>query len=190
MLFVKHALLTLILSALIAAAVAAWIIAGGHFDVSVSAQLPKPVHDLIHLTRVNAVRRETRDLLARPADLGDRMTLLGAVRDFQSLCADCHRPPGGTTPMLASILNPTPADLSEAADKRSLEELFWVTKYGIRMSAMPAWGQSQSDARLWAIVTLVARFPRMPAEQYRQLLDILDAEDIRRSGFPEQGSVR
>ncbi|MFW6340992.1 MAG: c-type cytochrome [Wenzhouxiangella sp.] len=167
MTFFRHGLITLLLAGLIAALVAATIIVGGRFDVSVSAQLPPPIHDLIHLTRVNAVKRATRDLQGRPADLNDRQVLLDAVRSFQALCADCHSPPGFPTPPLARSLNPPPADLTEVAGKRTLEELFWVTKHGIRMSAMPAWGQSQSDERLWAIATLVAHFAELSAAEYR-----------------------
>ncbi|NDY94622.1 c-type cytochrome [Wenzhouxiangella limi] len=169
MAFIKHAAIVLLLAALIGASVAGWIILGGRFDVAVSAQLPQPVHDLIHLTRVNAVRREVRDLDARPIDLDDEAVLLGAVRGFESMCADCHQRPGGDPPALARSLNPAPAKLCEAAEKRSVEELFWVTKHGIRMSAMPAWGTTRDDQELWAIATLVARFPNLTAAEYEQM---------------------
>jgi mono/diheme cytochrome c family protein len=183
--FLKHALLTLLLAGVIGLAVAAWIIAGGRFDVSVSAQLPKPIHDLVHQTRVNAVRRETRDLEAKPADLSDRAVMLRAVRDFEALCADCHSPPGGATPELALSLNPRPANLAEAAEKRSLQELFWVTKHGIRMSAMPAWGQSQYDETLWALATLVQSFPTLSPDEYQGLLGAAESAPPARSTAAE-----
>lgn len=169
MAFIKHAAIVLVLAALIGTSVAAWIILGGRFDVAVSAQLPQPVHDLIHLTRVNAVKREVRDLDARPVDLDDESVLLGAVRGFEAMCADCHQRPGGEPPALARSLNPAPANLREAAEKRSPEELFWVAKHGIRMSAMPAWGTSREDEELWAITALIARFPQLTAQDYERL---------------------
>jgi mono/diheme cytochrome c family protein len=169
--FLKHAAITVLLAALLGIATAAWVISGGHFDVSVAAQLPRPVHDLVHLTRVNAVKREVRDLEAQPADLDDRSRLLQAVALFQADCSGCHQPPEQAPPALARNLNPPPADLTEAAEKRSLEELFWVSKHGIRMSAMPAWGRSRSDTELWAVATLIQRFPQMSGAQYRALLE-------------------
>ncbi|MFW5815769.1 MAG: c-type cytochrome [Wenzhouxiangella sp.] len=165
----KHATIVLLLGAMIGLSVAGWIILGGRFDVAVAAQLPQPVHDLIHLTRVNAVRREVRGLDAEPVDLDDDSVLLGAVRGFESMCTDCHQRPGGQPPALARSLNPAPADLSEAAAKRSVQELFWVTKHGIRMSAMPAWGTSREDEELWAIAALIARFPQLTAQDYERL---------------------
>lgn len=157
------------MAALIGAATAAWIILGGRFDVAVSAQLPQPIHDLIHITRVNAVRREVSELEARPVNLGDTSVRHAAVRGFQSLCADCHHAPGGQPPALARSLNPAPANLVEAAKKRSVEELFWVTKHGIRMSAMPAWGTTREDDELWAIATLLTQFPEFSAEEFERL---------------------
>ena len=170
MLFARHALISLSLAGLIGLAVASWVIIGGRFDVSVAAQLPQPVHDLIHQTRVNAVRREVRSLEAQPANLDDPTVLRSAAKTFQALCSDCHHPPGEQPSMLARSLNPPPADLTEAAGKRSLQELYWVTKHGIRMSAMPAWGRSESDEDLWALASLVARFPDMHSEEFSALL--------------------
>ncbi|MGY6554962.1 MAG: c-type cytochrome [Wenzhouxiangella sp.] len=185
MLFIKHALLTLVLTAVIGLFVAAWIIVGGRFDVSVAAQLPQPIHDLIHQTRVNAVRREARGLQAPAVDLDDEVLLRSAALRFQTLCADCHHPPGGQPASLAQSLNPIPANLTEAARKRSLEELFWVTKHGIRMSAMPAWGNHHGDEALWTLAAFIQRFPAMTAVDYQNLLDqaeltpAVDGEDAQ-----------
>lgn len=181
MLFIRHALITALLGAFVALAVAAWIIAGGRFDVSVAAQLPQPIHDLIHQTRVNAVRREASALQAPTLDLDDEAILFPAVLGFQSMCADCHQPPGGQPLALAQSLNPTPADLSEAAAKRSLEELFWVTKHGIRMSAMPAWGVHRGDEELWALAALVQRFPQMSSEEFNALVERAGQADVNRA---------
>ncbi len=171
MTFLKHAFITLLLAAVIGVAVAAWIITGGRFDVSVSAELPEPIHDLIHQTRVNAVRRQARDLQAPPVNLNEDAVLFEAVVGFESMCADCHHPPGGQPSALASGLNPPPANLSESARKRSIEELFWVTKHGIRMSGMPAWGSTHSDAELWPVVALITRFPDFAEADYGNLLE-------------------
>lgn len=168
--FIKHAIVTLFLFAVIGIAVSSWIVMGGRFDVAASAQHPQPIHDLIHQTRVNAVSRQVRDLEAPPVDLTDDAILFEAIVGFQSMCADCHHPPGGQPSALARGLNPPPANLSESARKRSVEELFWVTKHGIRMSGMPAWGPSHSDAELWPIAVLITHFPDFAESEFEQLL--------------------
>lgn len=174
--FLKHALVTLLLAGLLAMAVAAWIVFGGRFDVATSAELPQPIHDAIHLTRVNAVRREAAKLAIQLPDLEDSEVLFEAVVGFESMCADCHAPPGGSPSALAQGLNPPPANLTESAGKRSTEELFWVTKYGIRMSGMPAWGPTHSDEELLPVVALIQRFPDFAPQDYDNLLQAaLDA---------------
>ena len=48
-------------------------------------------------------------------------------------------------------------------------EIFWVTKYGIKMTGMPAWGKTHSDKKIWAIVTFVKKLPNMSAEEYEKM---------------------
>jgi mono/diheme cytochrome c family protein len=47
---------------------------------------------------------------------------------------------------------------------------FWVIKHGIKMSAMPAWGRTLSDAEIWDLVAFVRKMPEMSELTYRQLL--------------------
>ena len=186
--FFKHAVITLLLIAVIGFALAGWVIVGGRFDVAVSAQLPQTIHDLIHQTRVNSVRREVRNLQAKPANLDDQTILFEAVIGFQSMCADCHHPPGDRPSALARGLNPPPVDLSESAGKRSLEELFWVSKHGIRMSGMPAWGVTHEDEALWAIATLITRFPELSADDYQRLLAAAQEAGVEHHHDPTNGN--
>ncbi len=176
--FIKHALITLFFLAVIGLASALWVIIGGRFDVASSAELPQPIHDLIHQTRVNAVRREARDLSIELPDLDDETLMFEAVVGFESMCADCHHPPGASPSALAQGLNPPPADLTESAGKRSTEELFWVTKHGIRMSGMPAWGPTHSDDELLPVVALIERFPAFADHDYGELLAAAEAAGI------------
>ena len=37
-------------------------------------------------------------------------------------------------------------------------ELFWIVKYGIRNTAMPAWKSLLSDENIWQVVGAVSRF--------------------------------
>lgn len=90
---------------------------------------------------------------------------------YQDMCAACHTPPGDSPSALTRGLNPPAPDLAEAAQQRTPAELFWVTKHGIRMSGMPAWGPTHSDEELWPVVALVTRFPDFGGNDYGNLLE-------------------
>ena len=51
----------------------------------------------------------------------------------------------------------------------SPQELFWVTKNGIKMTGMPAWGKTHSDKKIWAMVAFMKKLPDMSAEEYKKM---------------------
>ena len=67
-------------------------------------------------------------------------------------------------------LNPSPPDLAEAALEMSPAELFWVTKNGIKMTGMPAWGVTHDDDAIWPVVAFITKLPELDATQYQALL--------------------
>jgi hypothetical protein len=50
-------------------------------------------------------------------------------------------------------------------------ELFWVTKHGIRMTGMPAWGRTHEDDTLWPVVALMTALPELDAAEYDDMLN-------------------
>ena len=92
----------------------------------------------------------------------------GAVA-FQAMCAPCHGAPGVDPDAVGRGLNPPPPDLADAAEEWSAAEVFWITQNGIRMTGMPAFGPTHSDAAIWEIVALVTQLPDLSPEQYRDL---------------------
>ncbi len=67
-------------------------------------------------------------------------------------------------------LNPPAPDMAEEAAEMTPAELFWVTKHGIKMTGMPAWGATHDDDSIWPVVAFMTRLPRLDEAQYRQML--------------------
>lgn len=106
-------------------------------------------------------------------DLNNDARLLPGVSHYDAMCVVCHGAPGRTRGEFAAFLSPEPPDFGaqpEALDQWSVAEIFWVTKYGIEMTGMPAWGPTHSDEELWDMVALMKKFPQMSGEQYAALL--------------------
>ncbi len=90
-------------------------------------------------------------------------------RHYDEMCKGCHGAPGKEETELAKGLNPSAPDLSESAQDMSPEELFWVTKNGIKMTGMPAWGKTHSDDKIWEMVAFIETLPGMTGAQYDSL---------------------
>ncbi len=166
----KHVLSTLLIL-LAVALLAYWTLASsGRMDVAADGAHWPITDRVIESIRENSVARQARDITPQLPDLDHEMTLFQAVAGFEDMCAACHTPPGGSPTALSRGLNPSAPDLAESARARTAEELFWVTKYGIRMTGMPAWGPTHSDAELWLQVALITRFPDFADDEYGNLL--------------------
>ena len=103
-------------------------------------------------------------------DLDDSALALAGVNDFDSMCVGCHGAPGKEPEAIGKGLYPAAPDLAESAMEMQPAELFWVTKNGIKMTGMPAWGKTHSDDDLWPLVALITRLPDLDAEAYQSLL--------------------
>jgi mono/diheme cytochrome c family protein len=132
---------------------------------------------LLETARERSVMRAGRTVDIRLPQL-DEDALLSAVAGFEDMCADCHAPPGRYPTALARGLNPPAPDLAIAASERTAAELYWVTRHGIRMTGMPAWGLTHSDDELWPLVALLLRFPKLDGEEYERLVAAAQAAGI------------
>lgn len=56
-------------------------------------------------------------------------------------------------------------------------ETFWIIKHGVKMSAMPAWGATHDDRRMWAMVVFLQQLPRLTPAQYQILTARADGEE-------------
>jgi len=72
-------------------------------------------------------------------------------------------------------LNPPPPDLAASVSDLSPQEIFWILKYGIKMTGMPAFGPTHDDEKLWDLTAFVKRLPTMTPDQYRAMAE--DAEE-------------
>jgi hypothetical protein len=102
------------------------------------------------------------------------------MNDFEAMCVECHGRPGKKPAAVGQGLNPVPPDLADVATRRSAAELFWVTKHGIRMTGMPAWGATHDDEALWPVVAVMSALPGMEPADYAALLE--DAKGMGHHG--------
>lgn len=140
----------------------------GLYDVSATSPHNGFVNWFLSTASQASIRRRA-ELIDVP-DLDDESMVLAGINDFNSMCAGCHGAPGRAPEAMGLGLNPPAPDLSEKAADMSPAEMFWVTRNGIRMTGMPAWGASHDDHSIWPVVAFLTRLPGMSADAFQEML--------------------
>lgn len=156
----------------------------GFYDVSASKPHKALSDWVMHTTMQQSVKRRAKYIDA--PQLNKEELVMAGINDFEAMCIDCHGAPGQDPGPMGKGLNPQAPDLRQSAQQLSVAELFWVTKHGIRMTGMPAWGATHSDEDLWPVVALMATLPDLSADAYNELR--MRAEGLGHHGVDSDGS--
>jgi mono/diheme cytochrome c family protein len=99
--------------------------------------------------------------LTRPFESG--------ANHFAEMCVQCHGGPGESPGQIAKGLWPEAPDLAKAVSDWTPGEFYWITKNGIKFSAMPGWGATHSDEKIWEIVAFLEKLPSLTPAEYQQM---------------------
>lgn len=92
------------------------------------------------------------------------------LRLYRVHCVSCHGAPGVDPGDGGASLNPPAPGLTlPRVQARPDAELRWIVANGVRMTGMPAFGPSRSEAEIWQLVAAVRRLPALTAEEKRLL---------------------
>lgn len=161
------------------------IIWTGAYNVAASDSHEGFVYWAFDTTMQNSVQNRAEDV---PVPVGfSAEQARNGFGDFDEMCAQCHGAPGEERTEWAMGMRPMPPPLSEEATHWNSAELFWIIRYGIKMSGMPAMGPTHSDEDLWNIVAFVEQLPNLTAELYAELREDLGGEGHHGEGGAEQG---
>jgi len=82
---------------------------------------------------------------------------------YGASCAGCHGYDGRTPTKIGTALYPPAPSLASAEVQNYKDaELFVIIRGGIRLSGMPAFGNSQPNEQLWNLVHYVRTLPNAP----------------------------
>jgi mono/diheme cytochrome c family protein len=178
---------TLAATAAIGAAVAAWVVFGGGYDVSATGAHLQPVHSALELAMNSSVRERARDLA--PPSSPDAATLRRGAACYRAHCLQCHGAPGVAPGPIGQGMQPLPGPLIDAARRWQPGEIYWITRHGIKMSGMPAWQMRLSDDDLWAVTAFVMQLAHLSAPAYRDHEQAATAERCDAHGSADAAGV-
>ena len=104
---------------------------------------------------------------------------------YRGNCVICHGAPGVSGANLSMGIQPPAPLLGYKGDDTPDGQLFWFTRHGIRMTAMPAFGPTLTDVQIWKIVAFIRHMPDLTAQE-RDSLQAATAEDAPPAGAETQ----
>jgi cytochrome c553 len=154
--------------AVIAGVVALVVIFSGAFDVAATSGHSAPVALLLHFAMERSVAARAPHLT--PPDLDDPALILRGATHYATGCAPCHGAPGELVSPIARQMTPVPPGLYDAGRDFTPNELFWIVKHGVKMTAMPAWPAQGRDDEIWGMVAFLRHLPTLKTADYAKLV--------------------
>jgi mono/diheme cytochrome c family protein len=124
-----------------------------------------PVRNFLGSTMDRSVAARDGDIAVPP--LKDPKMIADGAAHYDKMCTACHLAPGMDENELRAGLYPKPPSFARRRRAGNPKEQFWIIKHGIKMTGMPAWGASHSDADIWNIVAFFQTMPNMTPEAYK-----------------------
>lgn len=149
------------------AAAAAGFVYVGFYNVAATAQHIGSVYRLVEYALVRSVRFHARSIDV--PDLADEQRIRNGSVHYRAHCLQCHGAPGVAPAAFSMGMTPAPANMVSAALEWKPEELYWITRHGIKMSGMPAWQYRLSEQEMWDIVAFIETMPTLSPIEYRTL---------------------
>jgi mono/diheme cytochrome c family protein len=125
----------------------------GIYNVGASNPHTKFTEWLTHETMIHSVRSHAKSIVA-PASAGAAQVRRGFC-EYETHCVACHGASAVARERWVSGMEPAPPYLLDATQRFRPRELFWIAKNGIKMTGMPSWRNSMSDAELWDVVAFL-----------------------------------
>jgi mono/diheme cytochrome c family protein len=101
-------------------------------------------------------------------NLENPQLILKGAGQYSAMCTECHLAPGVEDSEMREGMYPKPPNLARVHVVP--QDAFWVIKHGIKMSAMPAWGDSHDDPAIWSMVAFLERLPSLSPAQYKAIV--------------------
>ena len=160
----------------------------GLYDVTALYQHTKPVHWALDTGMRKAVQQHAKSVTVPP--LEDPALAQRGAALYRTSCAQCHGAPGVAPEPFARGLMPLPNNLAQTALEWTAAELYWVTKNGLKMTAMPAWAFRYTDEELWSIVAFLRMLPKLTGAEYAALKgQAIPQQEKPTTPDPERGAM-
>jgi len=162
----KNILLTIILTVAVIVAVFFIYIYSGAYDISQLSPHNNLTKSIIGITTHHSIEKRVKEIVV-PANITDTATIARGFKHYNEMCIGCHNAPGLPENKFVEGWYPKPPELYKFAKEEDAREFFWITKYGIKMTSMPAFKPTVDDQKLWEVTAFITqKLGKMTGEEY------------------------
>jgi cytochrome c553 len=136
----------------------------GIYNVGASRRHTKFSEWITHDTMIHSVRSHAKGI-SPPAWTSAQQVVAGYCA-YETHCVACHGAAAVARQQWVSGLEPQPPYLLDVNREFTPAQLFWIAKNGIKMTGMPAWGDSMSDRQIWNVVAWIEAGRDLPPQTY------------------------
>ena len=141
----------------------------GFYNVSATKPHMKVTEIILHVVGEKSIKRNS-GAITNPFDINDKELYVHGFNEYDEMCVQCHGWSGIEPSNTGKGLYPKPPVFPEdELDEFSVEEIYWVTKNGIKMSGMPAYGPTHDDKTIWSIAIFLDRSRDLTAQGFKKL---------------------
>lgn len=145
------------------------VIYSGWYNVAATSEHNSATLWILETTTDRSIESHAGDIEVPP--LSDSAMVARGFDHFDAMCVQCHGAPGIGRDEFAEGLYPLAPTLSAEVEEWSPAELFWITKHGIKMTGMPAFGETHSDDAIWDIVAFLQVLSELGYYDYLEMRD-------------------
>jgi mono/diheme cytochrome c family protein len=167
MLFLRHAAITLLILAVLAAAAGLAFTRNG-----LSARTAPPAIEAAVARRIRSIAIPSGAKSRVNPYAQDQGAWIEGGRHFQDHCAACHGDDGSGKSEIGRNLYPKAPDMRIAETQRLSDgELYFIIMNGIRYTGMPGWEGEHTPAEAWKLVSFIRRLPILTPDDLEKLLE-------------------
>ena len=161
----KKIVLTIIITLIVQVALIVAYVYSGSYDVSQLTPHGSVARWVIGKTMLHSINKRVKDINVPP--LNDTSMFVQGFRHYDEMCVICHGAPGINPEELAEGLYPAPPKFYKSDDMPEPAESFWIIKFGIKMTGMPAFAPTHTDEEIWEINDFfLNKMNKMTPEEY------------------------
>lgn len=143
-------------------------ISSGAYDISQLTPHNKLTKSIIGITTHNSINKRLKEVVV-PGNIADTAMIVKGFKHYNQMCVGCHSAPGFPDNKFVEGWYPKPPELYKFVKEDDAREFFWITKYGIKMTSMPAFKPTQDDEKLWEVTSFVTqKLGKMTPEEYKE----------------------
>ena len=129
---------------------------------------PSRLESALSTAALNASAARHAPVLPNPIQPTEA-NLLDGSRLYRDKCADCHGRPDNPVSDYGESFYPPAPQFMNARPRLPENQNFYIIKYGVRRTAMPAWGNIMADTEIWQVVTFLSPLDSLPPTVQQEL---------------------